>query len=66
MKTDTLIQMPKDVLKEMEQLQILGGTAEDDVHVYAIDGCKSNTYCEGGNCVAQCACVEPPVTTEEP
>lgn len=48
--------IPAEVLKEMEEIQILGGTGVDDTHVYAVHSCSPNIYCDGANCVAECAC----------
>lgn len=32
-----------DLLSEMDELQIMGGRSEDDVHVYAVESCKSDS-----------------------
>lgn len=49
----------QELLSELEELEILGGSSAEDVHVHvnSVVGCNvTNT----GNCVAQCACTTPP------
>lgn len=56
-----------DLLQEMDELQILGGTEAVDVDVYFLSKCTVTTY--SGNCVAGCGCsVDPvvPVTPGQP
>ena len=50
-----------ELLTEMQELEIHGGTASDDIHIHAVYGCDI-TY--SGNCVAQCACTTPPGNKE--
>jgi hypothetical protein len=42
-----------ELLSEMQELEVFGGTASDDIHIHAVVGCNI-TY--SGNCVTQCAC----------
>lgn len=51
-KKNQVIPTP-ELLSEMQQLEVLGGTANDDIHIHAVMGCNV-TY--SGNCVTQCAC----------
>ena len=51
-KWSTLI--PENILSEMEETEIRGGEEDVHIHVYAVDACKSDNYCAGGNCVAGC------------
>lgn len=43
-----------ELLKEMEELEILGGSGSDNIIVFGFSNCKPNY---SGNCVAGCACV---------
>lgn len=43
----------QELLQEMEELEVLGGSGGNDVAVYALSNCKP-TY--SGNCVVQCGC----------
>lgn len=45
-----------EVLQEMEEIQILGGTTADSDDTNFLGQCNSNTYCNGGNCIPECAC----------
>lgn len=40
----------------MEEIQVLGGTSADGDDTNFLGQCNSNTYCDGANCVAECAC----------
>lgn len=53
--------IPVEVLKEMEEIQILGGTGADDTHVYTVSECRveHNTYCNGGYCIEGCGVKDP-------
>lgn len=42
-----------ELLQEMEELEVLGGTASGDNNTYALSNCKP-VY--NLNCVPQCAC----------
>lgn len=59
-KTNQKVVPTSELLKEMEELEILGGNGSDGVTVYGFSNCKSThsgckpTY--SGNCVAGCAC----------
>ena len=48
-----------ELLSEMQELEVFGGSASEDIHIHAVVGCNI-TY--SGNCVPQCACTTTPST----
>lgn len=54
MKEKIFKTIPDDVLKEMEEIQVLGGTSADGDDTNFLGQCNSNTYCDGANCVENC------------
>lgn len=54
MKSNKLTVIPTaELLSEMQELEVFGGTASGDIHIHAVVGCNI-TY--SGNCVTQCGC----------
>lgn len=57
MNKRTIISIPDEVLKEMEEIHIHGGGTgtSDDINLE----CPTYTYCNGTYCITECACEEP-------
>lgn len=51
-KTNQKVVPTSELLKEMEELEILGGSGSDDVTVFGFGKCTVHVY--SGNCVENC------------